>query len=81
MSPLPKGTRQIRLPQFQVQWRGPVQKCALILFSRQLDPTKGLQRRQTLPLALDPTPILGRGTVKEFYNLRLDNSPFLRTLA
>ena len=43
---------------------------------------KGLQRGQTLPLALDPTPILGRGTAKQFYNLQADAiSPLLRILA
>ena len=54
----------------------------LFLRSLQLARTQGLLRGRSLQVALDTTPILGRGAVKDTYNLLADGiRQLLRTLA
>ena len=54
----------------------------LFLRSLELARTEGLLRGRTLQVALDTTPIWGRGAVKDTYNLRAGGiRHLLRTLA
>ena len=54
----------------------------LFLRSLELARTQGLLRGRALQVALDTTPILGRGAVKDTYNLRADGiRQLLRPLA
>ena len=77
-----KGPRQSTLQHFRAQLVLHKQMRALFRRSLELARTQGLLRGRSLQVALDTTPIWGRGAVKDTYNLLADGiRQLLRTLA
>ena len=77
-----KPLAQSMLQQFRAQLILHDQIQAVFLRSLELAREKGLLKGQALRLVLDTTPILGRGAVKDTYNLLADGiRQLLRTLA
>ncbi len=77
-----KPFAQSTLQQFRTQLILHNQIQAVFLRSLELAREKGLLKGKALRLVLDTTPILGRGAVKDTYNLLADGiRQLLRTLA
>ncbi len=70
--PHPEGPRQSTLPHFRAQLVLQAQMQDLFLRSLERARTQGLLRGRALQVALDTTPMLGRGAVQDTYNLRAD---------
>ena len=79
---LTRGSRQSTLRHFRAQVVPPAQKEDLFRRRLELSRTRSLLQGRALQVALDTTPIWGRGAVKDANNLLADgSSQLLRTRA